>query len=116
LPLVTEQGSFLRFTVNDDAYQIKNILKERGYMLQDWKDPMAYMDIHNDLKVELPEGFKIVDANEVSDYQKGFAHGRAFGYYKNDVPDDDDAERCYRSLRKAPGYIARTGFVSVGPK
>lgn len=104
-PLKTEQGSFLKFTVNDDAYQIKNILKERGYILQDWKDPMAYMEIHNNLNVELPDGFKIADSNEVSDYQKGFAHGRAFGYYKNYVPDDDDAEHCYRSLRKAPDYI-----------
>ena len=105
LPLRTTEGLFLRFIVNDDAYQIKNILKERGYTLQNWKDPMAYIDISNELNIELPEGFKIVDANEVSDYQKGFAHGQAFGYYKNDVPEDDDAERCYSSLRKAPDYI-----------
>ena len=35
---------------------------------------------------------------------RSFAHGRAFGYYKNDVPDDDDAERCFRALRNAPDY------------
>jgi predicted N-acetyltransferase YhbS len=105
LPLKTEKGLSLRFIVNSNAEQIKNILKERGYALQDLAVPMSHMDINNDLKVELPEGFKIVDANEVSDYQKGFAHGRAFGYYKSNVPDDDDAERCYKSLRKAPDYI-----------
>jgi predicted N-acetyltransferase YhbS len=116
LYLKTEQGSFLRVTVNDDAYQIKNILKERGYTLQDWKDPVAQMDIHKDFKVELPEGFKIVDANGVSDYQKGFAHGRAFGYYKKDVPDDDDADRCYRSLRTAPDYIPELDLSVLDPK
>ena len=105
LALTTEEGTVINFWVNEDALQIQRLLKRRGYKLLEWKEPMSCMDVENCLEVELPEGFKIADANEVGDYHKGFAHGRAFGYYKNDVPDDDDAERCYRSLRKAPDYM-----------
>jgi predicted N-acetyltransferase YhbS len=105
LALTTEEGTVINLRVNEDARQIQRLLKERGYILLEQKEPMSCMDVENGLEVILPQGFRIADANEVSDYYKGFAHGRAFGYYKNDVPDDDDAERCYRSLRKAPDYI-----------
>ncbi len=101
----TSEGLIINLRVNEDDYQLKEILKNRDYVLIQGKDPLSGMSITSDLKVELPEGFRLVDANEVNDFQKGFAHGRAFGYYKNDVPDDDDAERCYKSLRKAPDYI-----------
>ena len=104
LSLTTEEGTFINFTINEDALQIKRLLKERNYTLLNWKEPMSCMHVTSCLKVELPEGFRIAESSEVSDYHIGFAHGRAFGYYKNDVPDDDDAERCYRSLRNAPDY------------
>ena len=104
-PLTTTEGTFIHFRINEEDHQIKGILKERGYTLHEWKEPMSCMDVDKDLEVQLPEGFRIVDANEVNDSMKGFAHGRAFGYYKNEVPEDDDAERSYQSLRKAPDYI-----------
>lgn len=115
LPLTTAEGTLLHFRVNEDAHQIKNLLSKRGYALQEWKEPMSCMDIAGEFKVELPEGFKIVDGKEVSDYQKGFAHGRAFGYYQNDIPDDDDAERSFQSLRRAPDYMPGLDLAVLDP-
>ncbi len=43
--------------------------------------------------------------------KKGFAHGRAFGYYKGDYPDNNIAEGCYISLRNAPDYIPELDVV-----
>jgi len=104
LALTTDEGTFINVFADEDDFRIPKILKERDYEPFEWKEPMSCMDVAGCFKAELPEGFRIADANEVSDWQKGFAHGRAFGYYKNDVPDDDDAERCFRSLRNAPDY------------
>jgi predicted N-acetyltransferase YhbS len=105
LPLTTEEGTILNVRISEDAHQIRRHLIERDYTLQEWKEPMSFMDVSSCFKVELPEGFRLADANEVSDCRKGFAHGRAFGYYKEDGPDDDCAERCYRALRNAPDYL-----------
>jgi predicted N-acetyltransferase YhbS len=104
LALTTDEGTYINVFVDEDAFQIRKLLKERDYVTLEWKDPMSFIDVSDCFKVELPGGFRIADANEVRDRQKGFAHGRAFGYYKNDVPDDDDAERCFRALRNAPDY------------
>ncbi|HOL91138.1 MAG TPA: GNAT family N-acetyltransferase [Clostridiales bacterium] len=105
LALTTEEGTYVNVFVDEDAFSIRKLLKEKDYTLLEWKDPMSCMDISGCLKEELPEGFRIADANEVSDCQKGFAHGRAFGYYINDAPDDDAAERCFQALRNAPDYL-----------
>ncbi|NLM97447.1 MAG: GNAT family N-acetyltransferase [Halanaerobiaceae bacterium] len=105
LALTTEEGTAIAIRVNEDAFQIQRILQQRNYILLDWKEPISSMEVADCFEIEIPDGFKIVDGNELSDYHKGFAHGRAFGYYKNDVPDDDDAECCFRSLRKAPDYL-----------
>lgn len=104
LALTTDEGTYINVFADEDAFQIQELLKERDYTLLEWKDPMSCLDVSDCFKVELPEGFRIADANEVSDWHKGFAHGRAFGYYKNDRPDDDMAELCYRALRNAPDY------------
>jgi len=115
LALTTDEGTFVNVYADEDAFQIQKILKERDYKLLEWKEPMSCMDVAGCFKVELPEGFRIADANEVSDWQKGFAHGRAFGYYKNDVPDDDDAERCFRMLRNAPDYLPELDLSVLDP-
>lgn len=99
-----EEGWSISIRVNEDANQLKEILRNRDYILQEWKETMSCLNLADDFQADLPNGFRLVDANEVSDDQKGFAHGRAFGYYKQDSPDDDDAERCFRSLRNAPDY------------
>lgn len=101
----TPDGPFLNLRVNEEAEQLKAILRKRNYILHEWREPMSSMLLKGQYEVKLPEGFHIVDANEVNDYQKGFAHGKAFGYYNGETPDDDDAERSYRMLRKAPDYL-----------
>ena len=105
LALTTEEGTVINFIVDENALKIQRLLKERYYTLLEWKEPMSCMDVTDYFEVKVPEGFRIVNGSEVSDYHKGFAHGRAFGYYKNDAPDDDAAKHCYQSLRKAPDYI-----------
>ena len=105
LALTTDEGTYINVFVEEDGFQIRTLLQERDYTVLEWKDPMSCVDVSDCFKVELPEGFWIADANEVSDMQKGLAHGRAFGYYMNDVPDDDRTERGFRALRNAPDYL-----------
>ncbi|OKP82541.1 GNAT family N-acetyltransferase [Paenibacillus sp. P32E] len=113
LALQNESGWSIALRVNEDSWQLKEILRNRDYMLLEWREAMSSMNLADEFKAELPDGFRIVDANEINDYQKGFAHGRAFGYYKQDISDDDDAERCFRSLRKAPGYLPELDLAIV---
>ncbi|MGG4220438.1 GNAT family N-acetyltransferase [Paenibacillus jamilae] len=111
LALHGERESTLDIIVNEDGEQLKELLKRRGYILQDGKEMTSCMSVPHDVKLELPSGFRISDANEVGDFEKGFAHGRAFGYYKGGYPDNDVAERCYISLRNAPDYIPKYDVV-----
>ncbi|MCD4670277.1 MAG: GNAT family N-acetyltransferase [Actinomycetia bacterium] len=103
-PVKNKSGKFINLRVNEDSYHLKEILKQRGYHLQDWKEPTSSLFIDQDYDVNIPSGFRIVDSTTVTNYQKGFAHGRAFGYYKNDKPDNNDGEKAFASMRKAPDY------------
>lgn len=96
---------FINFRVDPQALKLRAKLEARGYVLNhDWRESMLAMELDDELAVSFPEGFRLVDASGFSYYQKGFAHGRAFGYYKGDMPDDDDAEKAFASLAKAPDY------------
>lgn len=96
---------FINFRVDPQALKLKAKLKTRGYIVNNnWKDSISSMEINDDYKVNLPEGFRLVDAFGFSYYQKGLAHGRAFGYYKSNVPDNDVAERAFESMTRAPDY------------
>ncbi|MGO4949158.1 GNAT family N-acetyltransferase [Paenibacillus sp. DRB1-1] len=111
LALHNEGVTTIDLIVNEDGEQLKELLKKRSYILQNGKETTSYMNVPHDVKVELPKGFRISDANEVGDFEKGFAHGRAFGYFKGDYPDHNVAERCYISLRNAPDYIPELDVV-----
>jgi len=99
---------FINLRVNQKAYKLKKILENRGYALQNWMEPTSSLSLitATDFEADIPSNLKIADATTVSDYQKGFAHGRAFGYYKNDKPENRDAENAFFSMRKAPDYNA----------
>lgn len=97
---------FINLRVNENSHYLKEMLRNRNYELQEWKEPTSSLDLIGNFKVNLSNGFRIVDANEVDNYQKGLAHAKAFGYYNPNDHEDDDAERAYESLRKAPDYKA----------
>ncbi|MBN1410972.1 MAG: GNAT family N-acetyltransferase [Spirochaetales bacterium] len=99
-----KNGRFINLRVNEDDDLLKRLLLQHGYTGLDWTEPSSSFTPEDRLPVNLHEEFMIADANTVNNYQKGFAHGKAFGYHKNDSPDDDDTERAYTSLRKAPDY------------
>jgi len=105
LHAIIENQSMINLRVNEDAYHLKNILENRGYKLLGLDEPISSLPISKEYDYNLPDGFRIADAAEMDDSSKGFAHGLAFGYYQVSVPDDDDAERCYKSLRTAPNYL-----------
>ena len=100
-----ERKIFLRMDV-DRSSQIKELLKKREYeLLKDWTEIGSAMNIKDDLPVVLPEGFRIVDANEVNEDQKGLAFGRAF--MDTDSANFEGLEervKAYRSMRSAPDY------------
>lgn len=95
---------FLQVRINEDDNILKELLKKRGYEFNNWYEETSSMEIDGIYQVNLPSGFTIKNGNSVSDYDKGFAHGRAFGYYNGDTPDNNDAEKAFKSMRNAPDY------------
>ena len=53
--------------------------------------------------IDLPEGLRLVDAFDFNYSQRVLPTAEP-GYYKSNVPDDDDAERAFASLVNA-GHI-----------
>ncbi len=104
LRAIKDSEEFINVRVNQNAYKIKDILGKRGYSLLDWMETTASLSCNADFKVNIPAAFTIAEAGSMTDYQQGFAHGRAFGYYKNEKPDDNDAENAFSSMKKAPDY------------
>jgi predicted N-acetyltransferase YhbS len=108
---VNHAGKFiLNLRVCPQNLTLKELLRARNYSLLDYQESFSSMEVKRELEVNLPKNFSIADANKVDDYQKGFAHGRAFGYYKNEKPDDGDAEIAFASMRKAPDYHPSLDF------
>ncbi len=68
LTLHGENVATLDIIVNEDGEQLKELLKKRGYILQDGKETTSYMNVPHDVKLELPNGFRISDANEVASF------------------------------------------------
>lgn len=105
LPKGFDDGEhFLQIRINQDDKQLKELLTERGYEFNNWYEECSVMEIDREFISELPKGFEIKDANSFSDYGKGLAHGKAFGYYKNETPDDDVAEKAFKAMKNAPDY------------
>ncbi len=102
---IKQAGKFIiNMRVCPQNILLKELLKARDYSLLDYQESFSSMEIVQELEVNLPKNFIIANAYQVNDYQKGFAHGRAFGYYNNEKPDDDDAEIAFASMRRAPDY------------
>jgi predicted N-acetyltransferase YhbS len=104
LSVKEETGRFIYLRVGQGEQSLKRIMAGRGYSLLDWKETNLVLDLSPPFDYSLPEGFKIVDSSDVSDWHKGFAHGRAFGYYKESGPDNGDGEAAWTLLRQAPDY------------
>jgi len=104
--LYSERDSekYINLRVDAEDARLKEFLKNRNYHAQDWKEPTSSMPIDGLFPLMIPDGFHIADAESTSPYQIGFAHGRAFGYYNNETPDDEDAQKAFTSIRKAPDY------------
>lgn len=99
---IHEGKRFLNFRMKKAIPELEEIITERGYKKTKWNEPVASMPINHDFEINLPDGFEIVSGDQVSAFQKGVAHAKAFGYYD---PDDlEDSENCYKSVKNAPDY------------
>lgn len=114
-PIVKDGVSKLYMHIGPDQLRFKELIAKLGYKDTGYKEFMSSIEIDQLQKVELPEGFKIVDSTMFTDEMKGFAHGKAFGYYQGDTPDDDDAMRAFKSLRSAPDYDQTLDLVVIDP-
>lgn len=84
---------------------IINVLTNRGYSQEERFETDSSMNIEGIFNVELPEGFRIIEAKDVSVSSRGLAHGKAFGNTDSDTPEYLE-ERIigYTGLVKAPDY------------
>lgn len=103
----------LNIRVDSSHNSLKEILKKRGYKKDQYSEELSCLDLNKEFNYDLPKQYKIEEARNISFYERGFAHGKAFGYYKNNVPDDDDAENCYKYLSEAPDYSKTIDLVIV---
>jgi predicted N-acetyltransferase YhbS len=104
LPKSDDSGALINLRVNEGPSHLKEMLKERGYQLQDWREANSSLMIDREFVVDIPDGFEIARPNEVSDHQKGLAHGKAFGYHRADGSSDESSEGAYAMIRNAPDY------------
>ena len=103
-PIIIENVSRLYLHIGEYDVQFKKILEQKGFHQTPHKEVFSMIEIPHLMEVSLPSGFSIVDGSGFTDYMKGFAHGKAFGYYKGEEPDDDDSMLAFRALRNAPDY------------
>lgn len=79
----------------------EEMLKNRGYKkINDFFN--QEMSIENRPSPSLHKDFSIVEGNEVSDLDKGHAHGKAFGYF--DTPYIERSPVGYLWMKKMPDY------------
>jgi predicted N-acetyltransferase YhbS len=105
LCIIDANEYYINLRVNKDAQVIKDIIRKRQYHIEGWKETTCVLDLHNEFKVELPDGFAVKDANEINSNQQALAHGRAFGNTDSDNPERlKERQRAYTSLRNAPDY------------
>jgi len=100
---------------SSNSKKLSKILKNRNYSLADWKENNLSLEISKEFDIKLPENFKVVDSTLVSNYQKGLAHAKANGYHK-DINKINNAERAYKSLRKAPDYKSNLDLSVINGK
>ncbi|AUD64628.1 hypothetical protein BK011_02635 [Tenericutes bacterium MZ-XQ] len=114
-PIVKDGISKLYMHIGPDQLRFKALITELGYKQTGYKEFLSMIEIDDRHEVELPEVYKIVDSTIFTDGMKGFAHGKAFGYYKGDTPDDDDSMLAFRSLRNAPDYDETLDLAVLDP-
>lgn len=94
----------LEVRVSKACAGLQQPLAERGYGQTGRSEPTAALPLDRGQTVSVPSGMRLQDGRRLGDYQKAFAHGRAFGYYQGERPDDGDSERAFALLRQAPDY------------
>lgn len=100
-----DSHEIIRMRVNSEFEPLKKILSNRNYIFTNSIDPIYSLEFSNYFKIELPPDYNILDSTRLSNREKGFAHGKAFGYYLGSQPDNNVAENAYRSLKSAPDYL-----------
>lgn len=116
LPKGFDDEHFLQVRINENDKQLKDLLTQRGYEFNNWYEELSVMELNGKLEYKLPKGFDFKNGESFSDYGKGLAHGKAFGYYINDTPNDYVAEKAFKAMRNAPDYNPALDLVVVDNK
>lgn len=94
----------LNLRVPEGFSTLSDLVYARGYVVQEEVESTSCLELEGEYPVKIPAGLHWMDGQSVSAFQMGFAHGRAFGYYKGKNPDDDDGERSFLAVRQALDY------------
>lgn len=104
---IKEGSKYLHIRANN-IYKdtIVNALKLRGYELENNEEFDSSMSIEGTYEVKLPEGFRIVEADNFNASLRGIAHAKAFRNIDSESVDYiEERTRGYAGLVKAPDYI-----------
>lgn len=83
--------------------RLEEIAANRGYeRVPGESDSAISIALDREYNVELPDGFRLLEGQNVSDAAKALAHARAFHYEGTDAA--AQVLRLYGGLREAPGY------------
>ncbi|ACL69291.1 GNAT family N-acetyltransferase [Halothermothrix orenii] len=76
---------------------------KRGYRKANWEEWVSEIPVSRKVDITLPEGFSIVDGSNLTDFEKGRAHARAFEYINKPIYKNRAIE-AYKLLRQTPDY------------
>ena len=83
---------------------MERMAEARGYTRSAHNAPMAILPLTQDFPVVLPGGLTFAYGDEVTAAEKGLAHARAFGYYKESRVHRERAPIAFHSMTKMPDY------------
>lgn len=84
---------------------IEQVLSDRGYNLEEGYEVDSSMQLQGTFDVELPEGFRIMEAKNFSPELRGIAHAKSFrSLESNAIEFIEERTRGYAGLIQAPDY------------
>jgi predicted N-acetyltransferase YhbS len=104
LSVEKEEGRFLELRVDQRNLALLDLVRQQGYLRQDWDEVHLSLTTERDFLSSLPEGLTLVDGTGFTDGQKALAHRKVFGYFKDDPVQKETAERAFSRMRTMPAY------------
>lgn len=100
-------GNYLAVRIPEIDTKRKEVAEKRNYFFNNKTEKISELILSEKLNLNLKEGYKIKNGDQIECHQKAAAHGRAFGYFDEELY-LKRAEDGYKKLMKMPDYNPET--------